>query len=343
MKMRLHQFELPLAHPFTISRGTITSQPTLIVELCDDTWSGFGEATANDYYGHTCESMIEGLERHRETIENAVWETPAELWSLTAKLPGLSSFAQCAVDLAAHDLWGKRQGRSTLEALGGSFDQPRPSSNFTIGLDSIPRMIEKLRETPDWPCYKIKLGTPEDVEIVRRLREVTDAPFRVDANGGWTVEEALEKIPRLEQLGVELIEQPLAEGEMHLVGQVARSTSLPVVADENCQVEGDVAACAQSGFTGINIKLVKCGGLTSARRMIAEARDLGLKVMVGCMTESSVGISAIAQLLPLIDFVDMDGAALLARDAAKGVRVERGICLYDSRVGNSVERLIAFA
>ena len=140
-----------------------------------------------------------------------------------------------------------------------------------------------------------------------------------------------------------MIEQPLAEGEMHLVGQVARSTSLPVVADENCQVEGDVAACAQSGFTGINIKLVKCGGLTSARRMIAEARDLGLKVMVGCMTESSVGISAIAQLLPLIDFVDMDGAALLARDAAKGVRVERGICLYDSRVGNSVERLIALA
>lgn len=339
MKMRLHPFDLRLAHPFTISRGTLYTQPTLIVELEDGGLRGFGEATANDYYGHTVESMLANLESLRSKIESASWNHPAELWeAMSGDLTG-DPFSLCALDQAAHDLWGKREGRATLELFGGSFEMPRPSSNFTIGLDTIETMVAKLHETPDWPCYKIKLGTPNDLAIVKRLREETTVPFRVDANCGWSVSEALEKIPVLESLGVELIEQPLPADRIGEVGQIAGRTRLPVVADENCQVPSDVSVCADAGFTGINIKLVKCGGLTPAMRMIQEARARGLKVMVGCMTESSVGISAIAQLLPWLDFVDMDGAALLAGDVADGVRVERGVAQFDSKLGNGITGL----
>lgn len=341
MKMRLHPFDLRLAHPFTISRGTIHTQETLIVELIDGDLHGFGEATANDYYGHSVPSMIENLRSVQNQIEASAWQEPAELHTEMAGLLKTDPFALCALDQAAHDLWGKRAGRATLEMLGGSFDSPRPASNFTIGLDSIDTMVTKLKERSDWPCYKIKLGTADDVEIVRRLRQEVSVPFRIDANGGWTVEEAIKKIPVLESLGVELIEQPLAAERLDQVALVASRTSLPVVADENCQVLEDVEICAQAGFTGINIKLVKCGGLTTAVEMIRRARELGLKVMVGCMTESSVGISAIAQLLPWLDFVDMDGAALLAEDIAEGVTVERGVCRFDYRLGNGVRRLTA--
>ncbi|HAN98602.1 MAG TPA: dipeptide epimerase [Planctomycetaceae bacterium] len=336
MKMRLHPFDLRLAHRFTISRGSIDVQPTLIVALEDQGLVGWGEATANDYYGHTVASMTEHLERLRSTIEATVWSEPAELHGAIQDSLAGDPFALCALDQAAHDLWGKRHGRATLELFGGSFDMPRPDSNFTIGLDRIETMVAKLRETPDWPCYKVKLGTADDVAIIERLRRETAVPFRVDANGGWTVDEAIDRIGRLAALEVELIEQPLHADAIDRIAQVRRATSLPLIADENCQVFEDVRRCADAGFTGINIKLVKCGGMTVARRMIDQARQLGLQVMIGCMTESSVGISAIAQFLPWLDFVDMDGAALLAGDVADGVVVERGVCRYPSRLGNGV-------
>jgi L-alanine-DL-glutamate epimerase-like enolase superfamily enzyme len=167
------------------------------------------------------------------------------------------------------------------------------------------------------------LGTPHDLEIVRELRKHTDAIFRVDANCAWTADEAIRNSPALKELGVEFIEQPLPPDRWDDMKRVYRESALPVIADESCQVEPDVERCL-GHFHGINVKLVKCGGLTPARRMIQRAGQLGLKTMVGCMTESTVGISAIGQLLPLLDYVDMDGALLLARDIATGVRIERG-------------------
>ena len=337
MKLQTHAFELPLQHAFTISRESITVQPTLVVELFDGVHHGYGEATSNSYYGMTIESMRDALERVRALVESVESLEPTLLWEQVAPQLEDSPFALCALDQAAYDLWGKQQGKPVYE-LWGLDNSSIPLSNFTIGIDTIEVMIAKLKEVPDWPIYKIKLGTEHDLEIVRELRKHTDATFRVDANCGWGVEETIRNSAELKSLGVEFIEQPLPAHDTEGAAQVYNESHLPIMADESCIKESDVPEC-NGRFHGINIKLVKCGGLTPARRMIAEARELGMKVMVGCMTESTVGISAIAQLLPLLDFVDMDGAALLAKDIASGVSVRGGRCHYPEVSGNGVHLL----
>jgi L-alanine-DL-glutamate epimerase-like enolase superfamily enzyme len=197
-------------------------------------------------------------------------------------------------------------------------------------------MVQKLNEMPGWPVYKIKLGTPDDLAIVHELRRHTDATFRVDANCGWTADQTIELAPALKELGVEFVEQPLPRDDVEGARRAFERSALPLIADESCITEEDVDQCAGC-FHGINIKLVKCGGLAAARRMVSRARELGLQVMAGCMTESTVGISALAQLLPLLDYVDMDGAVLLARDIATGVRLERGKCIYPDENGTGVQ------
>jgi len=196
-------------------------------------------------------------------------------------------------------------------------------------------MLRKMAEFPDWPVYKIKLGTDDDLNIVSRLREHTDAVFRVDANCAWSVEQTIANSAALKELGVEFIEQPLPREQWREMEQVVRESALPIIADESCQMESDVGRCAGC-FHGVNVKLVKCGGLTPAKRMLESARSQGLKTMVGCMTESTVGISAIGQLLPLLDYVDMDGALLLADDIATGVRIEQGRVILPDENGCGV-------
>jgi L-alanine-DL-glutamate epimerase-like enolase superfamily enzyme len=262
--------------------------------------------------------MKAALEPLKDVVAKVTWDNPSELWEACANHLSTAKFAQCALDQAAHDLWGKRLGQPVYQLWGLRIDA-NPASNFTIGIANIDTMIEKLKGMAGWPIYKIKLGTDNDLEIVRQLRQHTNAVFRVDANCGWTAETTIANSTALKELGVEFIEQPLPPDDV----EGAKT------------VEEDVAKC-HGLFHGINIKLTKCGGLTPARRMIAEARRLGLQVMVGCMTESTVGISAIGQLLPLLDYVDMDGAALLADDIADGVRVEKGICHYPQVNGNGV-------
>lgn len=333
MEIHLHEFDLPLRHTFTISRGSMDVQPTLIVELREGEHSGYGEATTNKYYGVTLDSMKAAIEPLKAELADYELADPVSFWELCSQRTD-AKFAQCAIDEAAHDLWGKKLGKPVYELWGLSHEK-NPCSNFTIGIAVTDVMIEKLHDMSGWPIYKIKLGTDNDVEIVRKLRAETDAIFRVDANCGWTADEAIENSGLLRELGVEFIEQPLPADDTDGMRRVFADSALPVIADESCLVEADVAKCHEL-FHGINIKLTKCGGLTPARRMIYEARRLGLKVMVGCMTESTVGISAIAQLLPLIDYVDMDGAALLAEDIADGVRVEKGVCHYPARNGNGV-------
>ena len=188
-----------------------------------------------------------------------------------------------------------------------------------------------MKEVP-WPLYKIKLGTREDIRIVEELRKHTQAIFRVDANCAWGVEETINNSRQLKKLNVQFIEQPLKADDLDGMRVVYAQSELPVIADESCQVEEDVQKCHQH-FHGINIKLTKCGGLTPARRMIDKARSLGMSVMVGCMTESSVGISAIAHLVPSLDYVDMDGALLLAEDPAEGVKVTPEGLIFPSENG----------
>lgn len=334
MDLRLFGYDLPLAHTFTISRESITSQPTLIVELSQDGVSGYGEATSNSYYGFTVERMAADLAALRPLLAEERLEDPTVLWSQVQPQLAEDSFALCALDQAAHDLWGKLRGAAVWKLWGLSIEDV-PFSDYTIGIDTIETMVAKLNEFPGWPIYKIKLGTDRDLEIVRELRRHTKATFRVDANCGWTAEQAIEYSRELKKLGVEFIEQPLVADRWDDLRRVGREAALPIVADESCIVESDVPRCA-GVFQGVNIKLTKCGGLTPARRMIAEARRLGLSVMVGCMTESTVGISAIAQLLPLLDYVDMDGAVLLAEDIATGVRLEKGRCVYPEGAGHGI-------
>lgn len=337
VKLRLHQFDLPLRHVFTISRGSIEVQPTLIVELEEDGQHGYGEATTNDYYGVTMDRLVAAVESVRPLLEARRLDEPAALWQDLLPQLGDHPFAQCAIDQAAYDLWGKKHAQPVYK-MWGLDQQSMPPSNYTLGIDTIDRMVAKMREFPGWPIYKIKLGTDRDLEIIRQLREHTDATFRVDANCGWDAEQTIANAQAMRELGVQFIEQPLPADRWDDMRRVFREAALPVIADESCQIESDVDRC-YGHFQGINIKLVKCGGLTPARRMISRARELELQVMVGCMTESSVGISAIAQLLPLLDYVDMDGAVLLAQDIASGVRLEQGHCLFAEENGCGVRLL----
>ena len=334
MKLRMHAFELPLRHVFTISRESTEVQSTLVVELVDGDDHGYGESTTNNYYGYSLKNMASALANVRSELEALTLEDPAELWQQLDGALGKNPFAQCALDQAAHDLWGKKMGKPVYE-LWGLDASKIPLSDYTIGIDKIDTMVAKMQEFPDWPIYKIKLGTPDDVAIVRELRKHTDAVFRVDANCAWTVEETIRNSHEFQALNVQFIEQPMAADQWEGMQRVFQESALPLIADESCIVESDVPRC-HGHFHGINIKLSKCGGLTPARRMIQQARQLGLEVMVGCMTESTVGISAIAQLLPLLDYVDMDGALLLAEDIATGVRLDQGRCLYPEVNGNGV-------
>jgi L-Ala-D/L-Glu epimerase len=337
VKVQLHPFQLPLEHEFRISRESTTMQETLVIGLEQDGITGYGESSTNQYYGYTLESMSRAAGECQEILAGFDCEfgDPSRLWeSLRARL-GRDTFTLSAIDQAVYDLQGKLTGRPTYEALGLEWPEAVPKSSYTIGIDTVPRMLEKLEERPGWSVYKIKLGTEHDVEIVRQLRTATDAVLRVDANCGWTAEEAIANSHELKALGVEFIEQPLPVEALDADHQrVFRESVLPIVADESCQVESDVARF-HGRFHGVNIKLCKCGGLTPGARMLRQARELGMKTMVGCMLESSVGISAGAQLLPLLDYADLDGAVLLAKDVATGVRVDKGIIELASAPGNA--------
>lgn len=332
--LSLRRYTLPLAHPFTIARGTILVKETLVVQFHEDGLHGYGEAPAHDYYGATIPALATGLARLTPRLAGLGGDDLAGLLAAVDDVLAADPFARAAADAAAHDLWARRQGVPVATAWG--LDRVAgPDSSFTIGIDTPETMAAKLAEAAGWPIYKIKLGGEADLETVRRLRDLTDRPFRVDANAGWTVREAIPRADALAELGVEFIEQPLPPGDPGMA-EFHRHSPLPVFADESCLGEADVERCAEL-FDGIVIKLVKCGGLAAARRMIDRARALGLRVMIGCMTESTVGISAAAQLVPLADHADIDGAALLAADIATGVRVERGRRRYPDGPGLGVE------
>jgi L-Ala-D/L-Glu epimerase len=333
MKLILKEYILKLKHTFTISRESIDMQPSLIVSLESDGFSGYGEATSNPYYNITVPMMIQDLEKIRSVIENTSNETPTQFWTKIHPYLKDNMFALCALDIAYNDLYARKKGKK-LYALWDYTIDKNPMTDYTIGIASIEKMVSKMQELP-WPIYKIKLGTKEDISIVTELRRHTNAIFRIDANCAWSVDETIQNAIELKKLGVEFIEQPMKADDWLAHKEVYKHSVLPIIADESCIIESDVAKC-HNHFHGVNVKLVKCGGLTPGKRMIEEAKKLGLKTMVGCMTESTVGISAIAQLLPQLDYVDMDGALLLAEDIATGVKIMDGIIHYSELHGTGV-------
>lgn len=335
MKLAYWSFNMPFQHPFTISKGTKTHQPTLIVELTIGAFSGYGEAPAINYYNITVEQMIADLELKKPFIEKFALTDPERYWHYLHHLLPQNPFLVCALDMAAWDLWGKMKKSPIYKLWNTDISGPLPMTDFTIGIDNIEMMVSKIKEKP-WPIYKIKLGTPDDISIVETLRKHTDSIFRVDANAAWSTEEALQKIPLLAKLGVEFIEQPLDKLNWEGMRILYQQSELPLIADESCVFEQDVKKCLHH-FHGINIKLTKCSGLTPARRMIREAKVLGLKVMMGCMNETSIGSAAIFQFLPQLDYVDVDGPLLLQQDLATGLIYENGKILPNPGPGLGIQ------
>ncbi|MDG2433259.1 dipeptide epimerase [Flavobacterium sp.] len=333
MELIIRTFDLKLQHTFSISRKSIDIQPTVIVELkCDDI-SGYGEATSNPYYNITTARIVNDLEKVQTIIAASSDCKPEEFWNTMQPHFTDNLFALCALDVAFTDLYARRKNKKLYQLWNYSIHN-NALTDYTIGIDTIEKMVQKMKEKP-WPIYKIKLGTTDDLAIVTELRKHTDAIFRIDANCGWSVRQTLENSVSLKKLGVEFLEQPLPADNWDGHAELFKKSALPIVADESCIIETDVLKC-HNHFHGVNVKLMKCGGITPAKRMIEQARQLGLKTMVGCMTESTVGISAIAHLLPLLDYVDMDGALLLKEDIAKGVTISNGKIEYADVNGTGV-------
>ena len=334
MKLRYWSYNLPFVYPFTISRGTKTHQPTLIVELEHMGIKGYGEAPAITYYDIPVEKMIADIEAKKQFIEKYAFTDPERYWHYLHHLFPQNNFLVCALDIAAWDLFGKMKNQPLYKIFGND-PQTAPLTDYTIGIDTLGNMLKKIDDNP-WPVYKIKLGTPEDIKIIRAIRERTNSRIRVDANAGWTLAAARELIVQLKELDVELIEQPLAENDWESMKILYNESQLPLIADESCVTEDDVAKC-KGYFNGINIKLTKCGGITPARRMIKNARIFGLQVMIGCMNETTVGSAAIAHLIPSVDYADADGPLLLASDIATGLLYQDGRIIVPEKPGLGIE------
>ena len=334
MKVTHRIFNLPFRYPFTISKGTKTHQPTFVVELEFNGIKGYGEAPAITYYNIPVEKMEADLEAKKNFVEKYAFTAPERYWHYLHHLFPQNPFLVCALDIAAWDIAAKLRKVPLYKCWTPEFTNV-PVCDYTIGIDTVEKMVAKLKEKP-WPIYKIKLGTKEDIRIMQELRRHTDAVFRVDANAGWKLDEALEIIPVLKDLGVELVEQPLAKDNWDDMKILFEKSVLPLYADESCVSEKDVAKC-NGHFHGINIKLTKCSGITPAIRMIKEARTLGLQIMIGCMNESTIGSAAIAHLAPLVDHIDMDGPLLLSEDLATGINYNNGLIAVSEKPGLGIE------
>ncbi len=329
-------YDLPLKHPFTISRYTVTIQKTVVVCISDGENFGYGEATVNPYYHSTVEKLTASLSNVKENIDFNFSLHPKEMWEQVAILLKDDYFALCAVDMAYWDFYSKKN-KKTLRSFWSDEKAVTPITSYTIGIDTIEVMQQKILEMP-WPIYKIKLGTKNDIELVEQLRKITSSTFRIDANCAWTAVETIDYAPVLKDLNVEFIEQPLKAEDIEGMKKVKAKSVLPIIADESCQKEQDVELCSEL-FHGINIKLMKCGGITPALRMIENAKEKQLLLMAGCMTESTVGISGLVQIAPLLDYLDSDGALLLSTDIAIGTSFDYGEIVYPKTFGTGVKML----
>ncbi|MET0402300.1 MAG: dipeptide epimerase [Cystobacter sp.] len=326
--------ELPLRDPWTIARGTSTSKRNVIVELRVDGVVGRGEAAPNVRYGESADTVTEALRRLAPSLDGDPWHFRVLSERVDAALSGHPS-AKAAVDLALHDLAARRLGVPFYRMLG--LDPKRmPLTSFSIGIDDPQVLARKVRDAQAYPVLKVKLGATAVRETFGAVRAVTPKPIWVDANEAWKPDEALRHIEWLAERGVELVEQPLPAADVEGAKWLRQRSPLPLVADEALMAASDVPRLAE-GYHGINVKLQKCGGIREALRIIETARACGLKVMLGCMVETSVGIAAGAHLGPLADWLDLDGNLLLAEDPFLGHPVVEGRIQLGDGPGFGVE------
>jgi L-Ala-D/L-Glu epimerase len=337
LSLRLRTLDLALRDPFVIARATpgegmrIT---TVVAELRDESDGpdgpvGLGEGYPDSYYGDTPETMaavapllldalgsIEADLRSRSVVDVRAALEDAE--GLMSAAIGHHGAIKCAIDIALHDLAGKRLGLPVRDLI--DFPGELPPTDFTLGIDAPAVVAQRATRAAAFPALKIKVGGPADVETLEAVRAVYAGPIRVDANTGWTAEGAVALLPDLVRLGVELVEQPFPARRLDQLRWLQERSSLPIVADESAVTIEDLDALV-GVVAGVNVKLAKCGGMGPARRMLDRARELGFRTFLGCMEETSIGIAASAAVSPMVDWVDLDGCLLLADDPATGLEI----------------------
>jgi L-alanine-DL-glutamate epimerase-like enolase superfamily enzyme len=328
MILSSHLLRLTLKHTWTISRASVDDHENIFVYLEHEGITGIGEASFSRRYGETPESLQEFIEIAKPILAKMNPFHFVEIAEALQNLQAGQNAAKAAIDMALMDWIGKKFGVPLFKLWGLNLTRT-PLSSFTIGIDT-PEMVQrKIREAEEFPILKIKVGTKQDEEIMRAVREATDKPLRVDANEGWkTKEEALERICWLSQFAIEFVEQPMPANRLDDVRWLRqqlqqRNIAMPLFADEDSKISRDLPVLT-GVYDGINIKLMKSGGLQEAWRMIHLARALDLKIMLGCMIESSVGITAAAHLAPLVDHADLDGHLLISNDPFVGVQMKDG-------------------
>jgi len=329
MKLTFQPMDLQLLHPFTISRSTKKIVPSMLVMLEQDGIVGYGEASPSERYGESQGTVAGFLQR----IDLMLFQDPFQIEKILNSVDQIAvgnGSAKAAIDIALHDWIGKRLGIPVWKLFGLSKDNA-PQSSFTIGIDSPGVIEQKLQEAELYQILKVKVGVPDDREIIQTIRQQTGKILRVDANEGWkSKEEALDKILWLEEQGVELVEQPMPANALEQIAWLRERVHIPLIADESVLRLTDIPTLSNA-FDGINIKLMKCSGIHEALKMIHTAKAFNMKIMLGCMIESSIGISAAAQLSPLVDYADLDGNLLITNDPFYGVTLaEEKLVLSDN-------------
>lgn len=334
MELTAHTLDLTLTTPFRISRSVQTRAHNVQTRIDADGVEGVGEAAPSSFYGERRETVFMALTDFAEQIDTDPGFIEDIVTAMDRRIHA-NAAAKASVDMALYDLLGKRLGAPVYQLLGLNPERT-PLTSFTIGIDEPAEMARKAAEAAKiYPILKIKVGTGHDLAIVRAIREATDATLRVDANAAWTPKEAIRVIRELEPYGIEFVEQPLPPADLDGLRFVREHVMLPIIADESCVTESDIPQLV-GAVDGINIKLMKCGGIHHALRMIHTARAHHLKVMLGCMIESSLAITAAAHISPLVDYADLDGHLLISDDPYEGVRVEQGKLILPERAGLGV-------
>lgn len=338
MKLSFAPYELQLQHTFTVASYSRTTTPDVQVEIEYDGFTGYGEASMPPYLGHTVESVCAFLAK----VDLSRFSDPFQIEDILAYVDSLSDGdapAKAAIDIALHDLVGKLIGQPWFR-LWGQDASKAPSTTFTIGIDTPEVVREKTLECADrFNILKVKVGLDTDEQMINTIREVTSLPLAVDANQGWKDKyKALDEIHWLKEKGVVMVEQPMPVSMLDDIAWITERSPLPIFADESIQRLRDIPGI-KGAFTGINIKLMKCTGMHEAWKMLNYARAEGMRVMIGCMTETSCACTAAAHLSPAVDFADLDGNLLIANDRFSGMTVEGGRMILPDRPGLGLIKL----
>jgi len=337
MRIEAEVIKLIPRHPFRISRETQKEKEVVVLEFTWQGLSGLGEASPSPYYGESTRSVLEGLGKVKRRLDGDPEKLRDDLASgKLRKVLDRHASLRAAIDMALWDLSGKKKGEPLYSMLG--LDPTlTPATSFTIGFDSPAAVDRKVDEAAPYKILKMKMGIPGDTALLERVRMRSGKTIRVDANEGWDLETAIQMCGELYDKGIEFIEQPIHHDREDDLRTLRSLSPLPIILDESVRTPEDVGKRSDQGH-GINIKLMKCGGITPALGMIEQARSLNLRIMLGCMLETSIAITAAAHLSPLADYADLDGNLLIGNDPFAGVTVQNGKLVLPQAPGLGVER-----